>query len=70
MLHQCVLVDLFLSHAFHYSLIVPGSNFGFVIDFAADVVGKITMVSDVIPVYLMYQHTSSNTRTIMLMDLQ
>ncbi|CAM0872263.1 unnamed protein product [Alopecurus aequalis] len=35
-----------------------------------DVIGRITMVSDVIPVQAMHQATASNTRTIMLADLQ
>ncbi|CAM0955934.1 unnamed protein product [Alopecurus aequalis] len=35
-----------------------------------DVIGRITMVSDVIPVQSMHQTTTSNTRTIMLADLK
>uniref|UniRef100_A0ACD5XK49 Uncharacterized protein n=1 Tax=Avena sativa TaxID=4498 RepID=A0ACD5XK49_AVESA len=35
-----------------------------------DVIGKISNVSDVIPIQSMYQTTASNTRTVMLTDLQ
>ena len=38
--------------------------------FYADVIGKIAHVSDVIPVQAMYQETASNTRTVVLTNLQ
>jgi hypothetical protein len=38
--------------------------------FFVDVIGKISSVSDVMPVQSMYQNTPSNTRTIILMDLE
>jgi hypothetical protein len=36
---------------------------------AADVIGKIDMVSDIVPIQSMYQKTASNTRTIILKDI-
>jgi len=35
-----------------------------------DVIGHINMVSDVIPIQSMYQTTASNTRAVILADLQ
>ncbi|KAM0829438.1 hypothetical protein ACQ4PT_066900 [Festuca glaucescens] len=39
------------------------------VDFLKDVIGKIEMVSDVIPVQSLYQATASNTRTVILKDM-
>ena len=52
-----------------YSPLGVVSNLGFPIYFRTDVMGKITMVSDIIPVQSGAQITASNTRTIMLVDL-
>ena len=59
----------FLPNSIDCFLSVPVFNFDFEIYFSTDVIGKITMVSDIIPVQSMAQTTASNTRTILLTDI-